>query len=128
MAWEGGPGLAMASSRIGNRSIRSCTIFPDYSRTATSDTHGCTGKRRTVFEANSRHAAATIRLPKSRNLSLPDLRQPVLLREIGLRRRGPEQCTCLGLIVGDRGHGEVSVLQPLRIMLDAQIEAPQPQV
>jgi hypothetical protein len=60
-------------------------------------------------------------------LALPDLRQPVLLREIGLRRRGAEQCTCLGLVVGDRSHGEVSVPQPLRIMFDAQIEAPQPQ-
>jgi hypothetical protein len=51
----------------------------------------------------------------------------VLLREIGLRRRAAEQCTCLGLVVGDRSHGEVSVPQPLGIMFDAQIEAPQPQ-
>src|SRR5262249_27183624 len=65
---------------------------------------------------------------KSRYTALPDLGQPALLREIGLRCRGPEQLTRLGLVVGDRGHGDVSVPQPLRIMFDAQIEAPQPQV
>jgi hypothetical protein len=31
-------------------------------------------------------------------LALPDLRKPTLLREIGLRRRGAEQCTRLGLV------------------------------
>src|SRR6516162_7402419 len=73
---------------------------------------------------------ATIGSPHwtSRHLAFPDLSQPVLLREISLRRRGAEQCTCLGLVVGDCSHGKVSVPQPLRIMFDAQIEAPQPQV
>jgi hypothetical protein len=31
-------------------------------------------------------------------LALPDLRKSMLLREIGLRRRGAEQCTRLGLV------------------------------
>src|SRR5215831_4202471 len=52
----------------------------------------------------------------------------MLLREISLRCRSAEQCTGLGLVVGDRSHGKVSVPQPLRIMFDAQIEASQPQV
>src|SRR5262249_18561744 len=73
---------------------------------------------------------ATIGSPHwtSPQLAFPDLSHPVLLREITLRRRGAEQCTCLGLVVGDRSHGKVSVPKPLGIMFDAQIEAPQPQV
>src|SRR5262249_43092052 len=76
-------------------------------------------------------AAATIgwsRRWTSHRLALPYLRRPMLWREIGLRRRGAEQGTRLGLVVCDRGHGEVGVLPPLRIFFDAQIEAPQPQI
>jgi hypothetical protein len=34
----------------------------------------------------------------SHRLALPDLRKPMLLREIGLRRRGAEHYTRLGLV------------------------------
>ena len=76
-------------------------------------------------------SGATIRLRRvgsSRYLALSNLSQLVLSCEIGLRRRGAEQCTCLGLVVGGRSHSKVGVPQQLWIIFDAQIEPPQPQV
>ena len=56
--------------------------------------------------------------------ALPDLFQPALLSKISLRRRGAEQFVCFSLVVGNRRHGEVGVLETLRIMLDAKIANP----
>src|SRR5262245_27441755 len=61
-------------------------------------------------------------------LALPDLLQPTLPSEVGLRRGGAEQFVCFSLVVGNRRHCQVSVLETLRIMLDAKIDSPQPQV
>ena len=64
----------------------------------------------------------------SRRLALPGLVQPALPSEVGLRRGGAEQFACFSFVVGNRRHGEVGVLETLRIMLDAKIDSPQPQV
>ena len=69
----------------------------------------CKNSGRVYSTARLRTVFLSCRSSVSRHLALPDLRQPALLREIGLRRRGAEQCTRLGLVVGDRGHGEVGV-------------------
>src|SRR5262245_2436088 len=61
-------------------------------------------------------------------LALPGLVQPALPSEVGLRRGGAEQFACFSFVVGNRRHGEVGVLETLRIMLDAKIDSPQPQV
>ena len=37
----------------------------------------------------------------SRRLALPDLLQPALPSEVGLRRRGAEQFVCFSLVVGN---------------------------
>jgi hypothetical protein len=95
---------------------------PPPRRIASERRNHCSRKPSTTFACQFRTQSSAC--PGwSRHLALPDLRQPVLLREIGLRRRGAEQGTRIGLVVGDCGHGEVSVPQPLRIMFDAQINA-----
>src|SRR5262245_48406596 len=49
--------------------------------------------------------------------ALPDLFQPALLSNVSLRRSGAEQFVCFSLIVSNRRHCQVGVLETLRIVL-----------